>query len=48
MVVLNLTLLATNDIHSAVTGVGPETLPMTKRGGYARIASVLNKLRKVL
>jgi 5'-nucleotidase len=45
--ILNLSLLATNDLHSAVTGVGPESLPQSKRGGYARLASVLKRLRNV-
>lgn len=35
---LRLTLLHTNDLHSAVTGTGPDLHPRLKRGGYAQLA----------
>ena len=46
-VILNLTIMATNDLHSAVMGVGPESIPSEKLGGFARLANYLKIARSV-
>lgn len=43
--ILNLTILTTNDLHSAVTGIGPESIPNAKRGGFAHLSSHLKAIR---
>jgi hypothetical protein len=45
--ILNLTILTTNDLHSAVTGIGPEAIPHAKRGGFARLSSHIKAIRSV-
>ena len=48
IIVHNITLLGTNDLHSSLDGVGLQSYPNQIQGGYSKLVHLINNIRFVL